>query len=133
MDERISTRFWFEHSSGTRLHPYKLRDKRTGRLAFRVAEPRTGANRVVNQSQLDDVEDVYRHVIQMGWSVRMKSIDGSTEGLYNKDGYSIVRHSESNQAPADPDVAERSEAQEYSEAKSGIWSRLRNFFARIFT
>lgn len=95
MDERISTRFWFEHSSGVRLYPYKLRDSRTGHLAFRIAEPRTGANRVVNQSQLDDVEDVYRHVMQMGWSVRMRSIDGSTEGLYNKNGYSIVRASES--------------------------------------
>jgi len=98
MDERISTRFWFEHSSGVRLYPYKLRNSRTGHLAFRVAEPRTGANRVVNQLQLDDVEDVYRHVMQKGWSVRMRSLDRDTEGLYNKDGYSIVRTSELHEA-----------------------------------
>lgn len=94
MDDRISTRFWFEHSSGIRLYPYKLRDNRTGHLAYRVAEPRAGANRVANQLQLDDVEDVYRHVMQMGWSVRMRSMDRRTEGLYNKDGHSIVRASE---------------------------------------
>ena len=122
MDERISTRFWFEHSSGVRLYPYKLRDSRTGHLAYRVAEPRAGANRVANQTQLDDVEDVYRHVMQMGWSVRMRSMDRSVEGLYNKDGYSIVRHSESNEAPSDRDGAERGEAREYPKAKNGIWS-----------
>lgn len=98
MDERISTRFWFEHSSGTRLHPYKLRDKRTGRLAFRVVEPRAGANRVAIQLQLDNVEDLYRHVMQMGWYVRMRSIDGHTEGLYNRDSYSIVSNSEFTEA-----------------------------------
>ena len=31
-DERISHRFWFEHQSGKRLYPYKLRDLRSGAL-----------------------------------------------------------------------------------------------------
>lgn len=65
MDDRISTRFWFEHSPGVRLYPYKLRDNRTGHSAFRVAEPRAGANRAANQFLLDDVEDMCRHVMQM--------------------------------------------------------------------
>jgi hypothetical protein len=94
-DDRISHRFWFEHQSGKRLYPYRLRDRRSGRVAFRIAPGATGANKVENQAQVDDEEEVFRHVFGRGWSVRMRSLDGSVEGLYNKDGYSIVRTSES--------------------------------------
>jgi hypothetical protein len=94
-DGRISTRFWFQHESGARLYPYKLRDQRTGRIAFRVAPGGKGANKVENQTQIDDEADVFRHVFGKGWSVRMRSLDRSVEGLYNKDGHSIVRTSES--------------------------------------
>src|SRR3546814_8373706 len=48
-DDRISQRFWFEHQSGKRLYPYKLRDLRSGRVAFRVAPGAAGANKVENQ------------------------------------------------------------------------------------
>jgi len=92
---RIYQRFWFEHSSGVRLYPYKLRDNRTGRVAFRVAPGMAGANKTENQTQLDDVEEVFQHVFGKGWSVRLCSLDRSIEGLYSKDGYSIVRTSES--------------------------------------
>lgn len=91
---RLSKRFWFFHSSKTRLYPYRLRDRRSGRIAFRVAPPGTGANRTINQTQLDDIEAVFRHVFQKGWSVRMISEDGSVEGLYSPHGYSIVGTSE---------------------------------------
>ncbi|TZF90683.1 hypothetical protein [Cognatilysobacter lacus] len=93
--ESISDRFWFEHQSGRRLFPYRSVERQTGRWAFRVAPPGTGANRVVNGQLLDDVEDVYRHVFGKGWSVRLCDADGKYDGLYNKDGHSIVRTSES--------------------------------------
>ncbi len=71
-----------------------MRDNKTGRVTYRVAVGRAGANKVVNQLQLDDVEDVYRYVFRKNYSVRLCSADGKTEGLYAKDGYSIVRTSE---------------------------------------
>ena len=89
------TRFWFEHKSGQRLYPYKLKNQKSGRIAFRVAKPGTGANRNVNQLELDDVEDVFRHVFGLGYSVRMRGEDPKFNGLYSKDGHSIVRTSES--------------------------------------
>jgi len=93
--ESISHRFWFEHESGRKLYPYRSVERESGRWAFRVAPPGTGANRNENQTMLDDVEDVYRHVFGRGWSVRLCDADGKYDGLYNKDGYSIVRTSES--------------------------------------
>lgn len=92
--ESISHRFWFEHESGRRLYPYRSTERRSGRWAFRVAPPGTGANRVENGTLLDDVEEVYRYVFGKGWSVRLCDADGKYDGLYNKDGYSIVRTSE---------------------------------------
>src|SRR3546814_10120795 len=56
-DDRISQRFWFEHQSGKRLYPYKLRDLRSGRVAFRVAPGAAGANKVENQTQIDNEEE----------------------------------------------------------------------------
>ncbi|WP_420009113.1 hypothetical protein [Xanthomonas sacchari] len=93
--ERIDKRFWFEHRSGIRLYPYRLKCRDTGCVAFRVARPGTGANQNANQIQLEDVEEVFRHVFALGYSVRMSALDPRVNGLYSKDGYSIVRTSES--------------------------------------
>jgi hypothetical protein len=93
--ESISRRFWFEHESGHRLYPYRSVERNSGRWAFRVAPPGTGANKTINQTLLDDEEEVYRHVFGKGWSVRLCDAEGKRDGLYNKDGYSIVRTSES--------------------------------------
>ena len=92
--ESISDRFWFEHASGRRLYPYRSIERRSGRWAFRVAEPRAGANKTINQTLLDDVEEVCRFVFGKGWSVRLCDENGNHDGLYNKDGYSIRRTSE---------------------------------------
>lgn len=91
--EGISRRFWFEHSSGTRLYPYRSRELGGERWAFRVAPPGTGANK--NQTLIDDEDEVYRFVFSKGWSVRLCDANGKHDGLYNKDvGYSIVGTSE---------------------------------------
>jgi hypothetical protein len=93
--ESISRRFWFEHESGRRLYPYRSTERNSGRWAFRVGPPGTGANKTINQTLLDDEDDVFRHVFGKGWSVRLCDKDGKYDGFYNKDGYSIRRTSES--------------------------------------
>ena len=95
--ESISRRFWFEHQSGRRLYPYKLVENNSGRWAFRVAPPCTGANKYENQTLLEDENEVYRHVFGKGWSVRLCDATGRFHGLYNKNGHSIVRTSESSE------------------------------------
>lgn len=92
--ESISDRFWFKHESGRKLYPYRSVERHSGRWAFRVAPPGTGANRTENQTLLDDVEDVYRHVFGKGWSVRLCDADGKYDGLYNPGGHSIRGTSE---------------------------------------
>lgn len=98
--ESISRRFWFQHDSGRLLYPYRSVERNSGRWAFRVAPPGTGANRTINQTLLDDEEELYRYVFNRGWSVRLCDADGQYDGLYNKDGYSIVATSERGALPA---------------------------------
>lgn len=91
-DELISDRFWFEHESGRRLYPVRQKNQRTGSVRYRVGKG-AGANRVENQLELDDVEEVFRRVFHDGWLVRLRARDG-WNGMYGKDGPSIVRTSE---------------------------------------
>lgn len=103
--EAISYRFWFEHESGRRLYPYRSTERNSGRWAYRVAPPGTGANKTINQTLLDDVDEVYHHVFDKGWSVRLCDEDGKYDGLYNKDGYSILGTSEDGRR-AGPTIAD---------------------------
>jgi hypothetical protein len=91
-EEMISRRFWFEHESGRRLFPQRQKNQQTGCALYRVGKG-AGANQVKNQLELDDIEDVYRHVFRHGWLVRMRAADG-WNGMYGKGGRSIVRTSE---------------------------------------
>lgn len=92
--DSISTRFWFEHKNGKRLYPYRQRDQVTRRHTFRVAEARAGNSRAKFEVQLDDIEEVYRYVFELGYAVRLKAMDGSSKALYSKTGHSITRTSE---------------------------------------
>lgn len=87
-------RFWFLHRNGTRLYPYRLKNRDTGRATFRVAKPGTGANRKENQIELDDVEEVFRYVFGLGYSVRLRGADPKFNGLYSQHGSSISATSE---------------------------------------
>lgn len=94
LPDSVSTRFWFEQHDGTRLYPYRVLNRETGKLAFRVARPAAGANRKENQLEVTDVEKVYRFVFHLGYSVRMRARDPGVQGLYNRNGRSIARTSE---------------------------------------
>lgn len=91
-DEPISDRFWFEHESGRRLYPVRQKNQKTGRVRYRIGKG-AGANRIENQLELDDIDEVFRKVFHDGWLVRMRARDG-WNGMYGKDGPSIVGTSE---------------------------------------
>ena len=101
-------RFSFELAPGWEMTPQfgdtlgmvfkKLIGKRRPTMALfmvRVAPPGTGANLTINQTLLEDENEVYRYVFGKGWSVRLCDEAGKFDGLYNKDGRSIVKTSES--------------------------------------
>ena len=120
-DEQISDRFWFEHESGRRLFPQRQRNQQTGRVLFRIGKGK-GANKVANQLELDDIEEVHRRVFQDGWLIRMRAEDG-WNGMYGKDGPSIVRTSE--------DAAPKPTAKVYADVLTGlsVSAKARDFLA----
>lgn len=58
--------FWFVHTNGERLYPYRVRNRDTGKATFRVARPGRAANRKEHQVELADVDEVFRHVFGHG-------------------------------------------------------------------
>ena len=83
----FSRRFCFEHESGDVLYPYRMRNRRTGRLAFRVSDTRVvhGLQREVEEDEMEQL------VLEHNFKVRMSTLDRKRNGGYTPTGRSIVR------------------------------------------
>jgi hypothetical protein len=77
--ERFSHLFCLIHDSGDVLYPIKMRCKKTGVIAFRVAPH---GNTTQDSIELHDEHEVLRHVRDLGFSVRAKSKTTERHGLY---------------------------------------------------
>jgi HNH endonuclease len=89
VQERISRAFSFILNSGTELFPVQMKRRGTGSIAFRVSPGGAGGNTLEASEEVDE-ETMVRRVLEEGYAVRCKSLDGNTNGLY-KHGHRSVR------------------------------------------
>ena len=89
LQERISRIFSFILNNGTEVFPVQMKRRDTGTIAFRVSPGGTGGNTLEASEEVDE-ETMVRKVLEEGYAVRCKSLDGSTNGLY-KHGHRSVR------------------------------------------
>jgi hypothetical protein len=87
--ERISRKFSFILNNGTEVFPIKIMRRETGVIAFRVSPGGTGGNTIEAGEEVDE-DTMVRKVLEEGYAVRCKSLDGNTHGLY-KPGERSVR------------------------------------------
>lgn len=87
--ERISRRFSFILNNGTEVFPVQMKRRDTGTIAFRISPGGTGGNTLEASEEVDE-ETMVRKVLEEGYAVRCKSVDGNTNGLY-KHGHRSVR------------------------------------------
>lgn len=87
--ERISRRFSFVLNNGTEVFPVQMKRRDTGTIAFRISAGGTGGNTLEASEEVDE-ETMVRKVLEEGFAVRCKSLDGNTNGLY-KHGHRSVR------------------------------------------
>ncbi len=82
----FSRSFCFDHESGDVLYPYRMRNRSTGRYAFRVS-----AERVVHgrQQEVEEAE-MLRLVLEHNYIVRMSTLDRERDGGYRPNRPSIV-------------------------------------------
>jgi len=87
--ERISKKFSFVLNNGTEIFPVQMKRRDTGVIAFRISPGGTGGNTLTASEEVDE-DTMIRKVLEEGYAVRCKSLDGNTNGLY-KQGHRSVR------------------------------------------
>ena len=68
-----------DNTSGEKLFPYKSRQEKTGRFGFALSEPGK-QNRKGEGIYTEDIHEVIDSVVNKGWKVRVKTIDGKRHG-----------------------------------------------------
>lgn len=85
---RISRRFSFVLNNGTEVFPVQMKRRDTGTIAFRISAGGTGGNTLEASEEVDE-ETMILKVLEEGFAVRCRSLDGNTNGLY-KHGHRSV-------------------------------------------
>ncbi|WP_416347751.1 HNH endonuclease signature motif containing protein [Actimicrobium sp. CCC2.4] len=87
--ERISRKFCFVLNNETKIFPVQIKNRDTGVIAFRISLGGSGGNTRAASEEVDE-STMTRKVLEKGYAVRCKSLDGKTNGLYKK-GHRSVR------------------------------------------
>ena len=88
--ERFSYAFCFVLNNGTVLYPVRMKNRTTGKSAFRVSRGGTGGNKKENGMEVESEAEMVNYALNLGYSVRAMSLDRKTFGLYKRDGRSVV-------------------------------------------
>jgi len=86
---RFDESLWFEHTNGTRLHPWWRHATKRGRTAFWVSD---GSNLIEDADPIESIEDLIREVFDRGRSVWLRSKQTpAITGLYRLGEQAIRR------------------------------------------
>lgn len=86
---RLCTRVRFTLHDGSELFPVRMKNRDTGRVAFRLSKGGTGGNTKEQTLEEEDENQMIEMVCYQGMAVRLQSANGSRQGLYRKDGRSV--------------------------------------------
>lgn len=89
MSDRISKKLTLVHNSGVELFPYKITSRTTGNTAFHVS---LGRNALGQGEEIDSIDEVIDRVLNKGYKVRAKSLDGKVTGSYKVGDRAIASH-----------------------------------------
>ncbi|MGO9136019.1 MAG: hypothetical protein ACLP8A_18510, partial [Methylovirgula sp.] len=75
---------WLIDEDGTKLCPIKMRNRNSGRLAFRIAPGST--NITSKQSEVDDLAEVFEAVVVQGHGIRVTAGEGEARNIRSLGG-----------------------------------------------
>jgi hypothetical protein len=87
--ERLSRALSFVLHCGIEVHPYRMENSTSGKLAFRVSPGGKKGNTLALTHEVDEAEMLAR-VLEQGWAVRCRSLDGSISSSQYKVGHRAV-------------------------------------------
>ncbi|EOX4805143.1 hypothetical protein ACFKIT_003765 [Vibrio alginolyticus] len=89
--ELFSELFYLVHESGDELYPYRIKNRDTGKVAFRVSEGGEKGNTKEVSEEIDCEYEVKRLVLEHGYAVRAQTLDKTRSGLYKLGQRSIKK------------------------------------------
>lgn len=89
-EDRFSHCFSFTLINGNEVFPIKVKNRETGRVAFRISKGGKGGNTLEAGFEVDEQEMVEK-VLHHGFSVRCAPQEGGANGLYSPTGRSVIR------------------------------------------
>ena len=87
----FSELFYLLHETGDKLYPVRMKNRDTGKYAFRVSKGGAGANTKSAGLEIEDEHEMVHYVFELGYAVRAATIDRSKGGLFKVGQRSIVR------------------------------------------
>ena len=87
--ERVCARVRFILHDGTEMFPVRMKNRTTGKIAFRLSEGGTGGNTKEQGVEVDDEDTMIEQVCHQDMAVRLVSADGKRQGLYRSSGRSV--------------------------------------------
>lgn len=89
--EIFSDLFYLLHESGDQLYPCRMKNRDTGKVAFRVSKGGEKGNTKEVGQEIDCELEVKRLVLEHGYAVRAKTLDKTRNGLYKLGQRSIKK------------------------------------------
>ncbi len=87
VSEKFAETFHFLHTSGDKLYPVKIKDRVTGKLAWRVSED---GNRKDSSIEAFDEAELRNYVLSRKYAVRAATKNSDRKGLYRPNQRSLV-------------------------------------------
>lgn len=87
--ERLSRKFSFILKNGIEIFATQVKRRHTGVIAFRISPGGAGGNTLEVSKEVDE-ETMVRKVLNEGYAVRCRSLDGNTTGLYKQGKKSVL-------------------------------------------
>lgn len=91
MDNTFTNLFYFEHVSGGQLYPVKVKNRDTGKVAYRLSAGGVGGNKKEVSIEIDSEQQMKKMVLEEGFAIRAASKDRKRNGLYKLGMRSINR------------------------------------------
>lgn len=80
--DTISSRLMCILQDGTKLFPARMKNRKTGRIAFRVSAGGKGGNTLEEGEEIDSEDEMIDLVVNQGYAVRMANAKTAAKSLY---------------------------------------------------
>ncbi|MDP2787084.1 MAG: hypothetical protein Q8O79_03285 [Pseudomonadota bacterium] len=88
-NDRVCQRVRFTLHDGTELFPIRMKNRQSGKVAYRLSEGGLEGNKSDKAIEVEDEDEMITLVCSEEKSVRLSSADNKRQGLYRKGGRSV--------------------------------------------